>query len=73
MTAPKLPRPKSGSPYLRAHEAADYVRKSVKGFNRWVKSSGVPYRLNGRVRLFRAEHLDLIMERDTEEALRRSA
>jgi len=58
------------SPYLTAHEAADYVKKTYKGFDHWVRQAGVrPFRV-GRHRRFTREQLDRAIKT---ESLRRSA
>jgi hypothetical protein len=59
------------SPYLNSREAAAYVRKSLKGFDHWVATRGVPYVRAGRIRLFTRDTLDRVLKNDARPQLRR--
>lgn len=54
----------SDSPYLTRNEAAAYVRTTVKGFDHWVSSRGVPSLRRGRIRLFERAVLDRVLKHD---------
>ena len=54
----------SSTPYLTRDEAAEYVRTTVRGFDHWVASRGVPSVRRGRIRLFRKDVLDRVMSND---------
>lgn len=48
----------STGPYLTAHEAAKYVGKSYRGFDHWVRRTGVACTWIGRHRRFTHRDLD---------------
>ena len=54
----------SDSPYLTRAEAATYVRATPKGFDHWVASRGVPSVRRGRIRLFKRDTLDRVLQHD---------
>lgn len=61
MTAPA----REDSPFLTAKEAAAFVRKTVRGFDHWVRRRGVEADgCAGRVRLYRKTTLLRQLEKD---------
>ena len=55
----------SGSPYMTAREAAEYVRKTPKAFDEWVRRRGIPVAgCAGRLRLFTTATLDRVLRLD---------
>ncbi len=60
------------SEWLTAREAAAHVKApSVKAFNRWVMSRGVPSEgRRGRARLFMAGTLDKVLRNDARPPMR---
>lgn len=48
----------AGGPYLTAREAAAYVGKSYRGFDHWVRRTGVAFEWIGAHRRFTAINLD---------------
>ena len=61
------------SPYLTAREAADYVRKTPRGFDRWVERRGVPVAGRaGRIRLFSKDTIDRVLRNDARVTLQRA-
>lgn len=59
----------TASPYLTASEAAEYVRKTPKGFARWVERRGIPVDARaGRIRLWRRDTLDRVLRLDAQKA-----
>lgn len=66
--------PRHPSPYLRASEAADYLRfKSVEALYKGIKNEGIPVRRRGRTLLFHRDELDRWLAGETRVRLMREA